>query len=132
MKKRRKVEVRIEHHEVSIYSLPPAAPGQGAVPFSSAGANSPATSGLGSMANFDGDFANVESDSVASDSTRPASCPVCGSAEMLLLAEALAVAGQATASLVASLKDGLVSGKYHLHCSASGQWWVCGQSIHSG
>jgi hypothetical protein len=91
--------VRIEHHEVSIFAGP--MPGAGA-------GSMPDQSGLTHI--------------------KPERCPVCGCTEMLLLAEAVAVASVS----VAALKDGLDQGKYHLHRSASGEWWVCGESIRAG
>ena len=59
---------------------------------------------------------------------KPERCPMCGSDEMLLLADAVAAASLSAASL----KDGLQTGRYHLHCSATGEWWVCRQSIRPG
>jgi hypothetical protein len=47
---------------------------------------------------------------------------------MVALATAIALASLSATSL----KDGLESGRYHLHCSPSGDWWVCGQSLRSG
>jgi hypothetical protein len=47
---------------------------------------------------------------------------------MLLLADAIAL----TRVNAVSLKEGLEAGIYHLHCSRSGEWWVCGQSITPG
>jgi hypothetical protein len=47
---------------------------------------------------------------------------------MLLLADAVTAASLS----VAALKYGLETGRYHLHCSATGEWWVCGQSIRTG
>jgi hypothetical protein len=46
---------------------------------------------------------------------------------MLPLAEAIAQAGLTATAL----KDGLETGRYHLHCSLSGDWLVCSQSMES-
>jgi hypothetical protein len=54
-------------------------------------------------------------------------CPVCGAHEMLPLAQAIARAGLTAAAL----KNGLETGRYHLHCSLDGEWLVCSQSMES-
>lgn len=59
---------------------------------------------------------------------KPERCPMCGSTKLLLLAEALAV----SPANVGTLKDGLEKHRYHLHCSAEGEWWVCGHSAGPG
>jgi hypothetical protein len=58
---------------------------------------------------------------------KPETCPICGSLDMLLLSDAIAI----TTLTATNLKEGLESGRYHLHCSRAGEWWVCGQSIQS-
>lgn len=120
VKKRRRVEVRIEHHELSIYSGPAVmhpASGPEFTADAAASANSTLAEGAGSQLPASLDAASAPQES----------CVICGSANLLRLADALALAAMSSTAL----KDGLESGRFHLHCSASGQWWVCGQSIHS-
>ena len=113
MKRRRRVEIRVERHELSIYSGSSSAP----VP----------------PANVSGDSgrsAIVDAQRLPGNSrqTAPDACPICGSQDLILLTDAIArIGGRST-----SLKDGLESGIYHLHCSRSGEWWVCGQSLIPG
>jgi hypothetical protein len=52
-------------------------------------------------------------------------CPICGAREMLKLTKAIVRAHQSGITL----KDGLESGRYHLHCSLGGEWLVCRQSM---
>lgn len=59
---------------------------------------------------------------------RPAACPTCGSPNLLLLSEAVARGELQRVSLQTMVE----AGSFHLHCSASGEWWVCATSIHSG
>jgi hypothetical protein len=98
--------VRIEHHELSIFAGPPTGP----------------------MAGANADAASPEPEEGGLSHAKPERCPICGSGEMLLLADAVAAASLN----VGSLKDGLETGSYHLHCSTAGEWWVCGQSIRTG
>jgi len=113
MKRRRRVEIRVERHELSIYAGSPSGP-----------AHAPDSSGEPSRG------AVVDSHLVPAGlrHTGPGSCPICGSEGLIPLAVAIArTVGSSTL-----LKDGLESGIYHLHCSRSGEWWVCGQSLTPG
>jgi hypothetical protein len=106
MKRRRRVEVRIERHELSIF----------AGPLVGSGANPDGNPGTG--------LAPLKQDQSGLRHIKPERCPICGSTEMLLLADAIAL----DSSSVALLKEDLEEGRSHLHCSTSGDWWVCGQS----
>jgi len=118
VKRRRRVEVRIEHEELSIFSGPLAGSMTGVVNDPMARADSQAVPGAVSR----------EAEESGLRYSMPEHCPICGFDEMLLLADAVASVGLS----VASLKDGLEKGRYHLHRTAAGQWWVCGQSIRPG
>jgi len=118
MKRRRRVEVRIERHELSIFAGPPA--GSGANPDDNAEINSGGDPGTG--------LTTLERDRSGLRHIKPERCPMCGSTEMLLLADAIAL----DSSSVALLKEDLEKGRSHLHCSTSGDWWVCGQSHDPG
>ncbi len=110
MKRRRRVEIRVERHELSIYASSP----QNATRPAADATRNPIV-----------DSAMLRP---APRGSQPEACPICGSLDMLLLADAIALSkGNAVA-----LKDGLEAGIYHLHCSRSGEWWVCGQSLTPG
>jgi len=117
MKRRRRVEIRVERHELSIFAG--TAPAQPANPTGAPMPDTPASPNRASTL-------DPQLTPGASPRSTPESCPICGSQEMLPLAEAIA---RATPT---NLKDGLESGRYHLHCSRSGDWWVCGQSLRPG
>ena len=51
----------------------------------------------------------------------PAVCPLCGSSELMLLAEAVA----RPETDLAALNLAFESGEVHAHRSADGDWWVC-------
>lgn len=113
MKRRRRVEIRVERHELSIYAGSPSEPVH--------------------PANLSGDpsrGAVIDAQLVPAGlrHAKPDSCPICGSLDLILLADAIALIGGNSTSL----KDGLESGIFHLHCSSSGEWWVCGQSLTPG
>lgn len=99
MKRKRRVEIQIEHREISIYSGAGPPPGQ-AVNFS-------ASDGTGLM------------------QVRHAACPACGSLDLALLTDAVA---RARLDLVA-LNQGMQDGSIHLHRSPSGEWWICNKSL---
>jgi len=99
VKRKRRVEIRIERREVSVFGAP------GFISAQPPGASGPQPSGLLCV--------------------RPDACPACGSADLLLLAEAVTLAGLD----VASLQTGIEAGSFHLHCSVSGEWWICRQSV---
>jgi hypothetical protein len=98
VKRKRRVEIHIERREISVFGAP------GFISAEPPGSSWPETSGLQCI--------------------RPPACPACGSPDLLLLAEAVSLAGLD----VASLQTGIEKGRYHLHCSGSGEWWICRQS----
>ena len=113
MKRRRRVEIRVERHELSIYA------GSSSVPAHA--------SDLSGEPNRDTAI-DTYLTPAARRHTKPESCPICGSDDLIPLTDAISrVSGNST-----SLKDGLEAGLYHLHCSHSGEWWVCGQSLTPG
>jgi len=97
LKKRRRVEFHIEHREVTVFAGP---------------------SGLAGLRSVSAGFG-------ASGFLAPLTCPVCGSAQLLLLAETVASPGIDLRALQQGMEDGSV----HLHCSADGAWWVCAESL---
>ena len=107
------MEIRVERHELSIYAG--------------------SSSGPAHPVNFSSDpnrGAVIDAHLVPAGlrHSKPDNCPICGSQDLILLADAIAL----TSGSSTSLKDGLESGIYHLHCSRSGEWWVCGQSLIPG
>jgi hypothetical protein len=97
LKKRRRVEFHIEHREVTVF----------------AGA---------------GGFAGPQDARVGfggSELAAPLICPVCGSAQLLLLTETVASPGIDLRGLQQGMEDGSV----HMHCSADGAWWICAESL---
>ena len=110
MKRRRRVEIRVERHELSIYSGSPSAP--------VSPPNVCGDSGRGAVIDAQLVPAGLRG-------AEPDSCPICGSQHLIPLANAIArTDGSST-----SLKDGLEAGIFHLHCSSTGEWWVCSQSL---
>ena len=99
MIRKRRIEVHIEHRELSVFSVFGEMTSEGAT-------RRPSGSGLREM--------------------RPETCPVCGSNEMVPLAEGVASAGLA----IAAVRDGLANSKFHLQHTDSGAWWVCRPSLH--
>ncbi len=107
--------MRIERQEFSIYTEPsPQSPSQ---PFSNVRTSATASREEGALLGG--------SDMSGLRHVRPRCCPICGAHDMLLLSDAIAIA-KLTAT---ALKEGLETGRYHLHCSNTGDWWVCGQSM---
>jgi hypothetical protein len=100
--KTRRVELHIERREISLFATP------GAFPVQAGSCAKPDGSGLMQV--------------------RPTACPTCGSPDLLPLADAVA---PSTLDL-AALQQGVKTGSVHLHRSASGEWWVCGQTFHPG
>lgn len=141
MKRKRRVEIRVERHELSIFSnYDPSFAGQPGGPVSGSEPNpDPASNPVPNRASTQ---LGRPGQSGLPLSPRPASpaspassasplspfCPVCGSQSMLPLSDAFAVAGLTGEQF----KSGLESGAFHLHFSPGGEWWVCGQSLRPG
>jgi hypothetical protein len=94
VKKKKRVEIEIERREISLFV---GAAGDGKLP-QAAGAPD-----RGQMV------------------ARPAACPVCGSANLLPLAEAAGLEEMRNGALQAGVNSGLL----HVHRSSSGEWWLC-------
>jgi hypothetical protein len=139
MIRRRRIEVHIERHELSIYSDNAAHPGPQS-PFPASTAPSPPTEPstefsawttpfrTGSTAEervLPADAAAPISRNLSSSRAKQLYCPICGADEMLPLAQAIAIA-RLTAT---ALKEGLETGRYHLHCSLTGDWLICIRSM---
>jgi hypothetical protein len=118
MKRRRRVEIRVERHELSIYA------GTSSGPVHPAEAHPADISGDSNS----GTVIDAHLVPAGLRRTEPDVCPICGSQNLIPLADAIARTGGNSSSL----KDGLESGIFHLHCSSSGEWWVCGQSLTPG
>jgi hypothetical protein len=100
VKKHRRVEIQIEHREISLFAGP--------------AAGAPQTQACAEVKSCNAD--------------RPGACPTCGSTRLSLLAEAMARGELHQASLQTMVE----AGSFHLHCSTSGEWWVCSPSTHAG
>ena len=137
MIRRRRVEVHMERHELSFYTegvvhVTKQTPSPGTP--ASAQATPASWPRKPSYAYTGAEESVLPGDGAAgatprfSDLTRAANlyCPICGAHEMLPLAEAISQAGLTPTAL----KDGLETGRYHLHCSLGGEWLVCIQSMH--
>lgn len=98
VKSKRRVEIHIERREVSIFRSPGFVAAQPSATTRELAGGGPCL--------------------------RPAACPTCGSGDLLLLAEAVTLAGMD----VDRLQTGLEDGRFHLHCATSGEWWICRQS----
>jgi len=99
VRRKRRVEIHIEHREISIFSsyapqpVPPVHPYQ------------PDSARILQLAN--------------------PGCPTCGSPELVLLTEAVTHARLDLIDLNQRMQDGLV----HYHRSPSGEWWLCSKSL---
>jgi hypothetical protein len=104
VKRKRRVELHIEHREISVF----ATPGQS----------------VGTPYGQPVDF--PRSDGTGLLQVRHAACPSCGSADLVLLSDAVAHARVDLAALNQGMQDGSV----HFHRSPSGEWWICTHSMH--
>jgi hypothetical protein len=95
LKKRRRVEFHIEHREITVFA-------------GGLAAAQSARAGFG-----------------ASDGLQPHACPVCGSFQLLVLAEAVSSPDMDLRALQQGMQDGSV----HMHSSADGAWWICAESL---
>jgi hypothetical protein len=102
MKKKRRVELQIEHREISFFARTGGLMTQAALP------TGPEVSGLRCV--------------------KPNACPTCGSGDLLLLADTIA----STGIDLGALQLGVETGKVHVHRSVSSEWWVCLRSLHHG
>jgi hypothetical protein len=93
MKKKRRVEIQIEHREFSMF----------------------AAMGAPQMGHWGS----------GPEQSKPDTCSTCGSAGMLPLADALLMEGWNAATI----QRGVENGSFHLQLAASGQWWLCKQSL---
>ena len=103
MTKKRRVEIHIEHSEISVFAS------------------------SGSLA---GQAADLRPDLRREDAAgllhvRRADCPTCGSPSLVLLTEAVSHARLDLAALNQGMQDGSV----HYHRSPSGEWWICTKSF---
>ena len=102
MRKKRRVELHIEHREISVFAT------SGSMP-----AYAPAH----------------PSDLVPSDASlvevRAAACPTCGSPNLVLLTDTVA----SDRLDLAALNQGMQDGSVLVHRSPSGEWWICARSL---
>jgi hypothetical protein len=129
MIRRRKIEVHIERHELSIFT-DIAGYTSSQSPFSSSPASNPTPAVTWPRKPGRIGCDAEESDLPAPQLSAPRHsgklfCSICGAHEMLPLTEAIAIA-RLTAT---ALKEGLETGRYHLHCSLAGEWLICIQSM---
>lgn len=99
MRKIRRVELHIEHSEISIFA--------GAVPSRVPSNNSP------------------KAVAISPFKAGHASCPNCGSPDLVLLTDAVAHARLD----ISTLNQGMQDGSVHYHRSPSGEWWICNKSL---
>jgi len=100
VRRKRRVELHIEHREISV--------------FASTG-SSPALS------------INISaSDGAGLSHARQSTCPTCGSPELVLITDAVTN----TRLDLATLNRGMQDGSVHFHRSPSGEWWICTRSLH--
>jgi hypothetical protein len=99
VRKRRRVELHIERHEISIFAGSPHSDEQ-------VGEQQP-TEGAGSF------------------QIGQTACPICGSPDLILLTEAVNRAGLD----LARLNQGMQAGKIHFHRSNAGEWLICAKSL---
>jgi hypothetical protein len=97
--RKRRVELHIEHSEISIFA--------GAGPSPGISNDSPIADTLGLM------------------QARHAVCPNCGSPDLVLLTDAVAHSRLDLSTLNQGMQDGSV----HYHRSPSGEWWICSKSL---
>ena len=99
MRRKRRVEIHIEHREISIFSslAPPPAQSLNAT-----------TSGSGAILKVGS-----------------STCPTCGSPELVLLTDAVTRASFD----VTALNQGMRDGRIHYHRTPSGEWWLCAKSL---
>ena len=105
MKKMRRIEIQIERRELSIFGA------------------------ALSVATADGTERTIQKDELARSKLSdklPERCPTCDSTEMLLLADAIALATRSSVNR----SEPVVLPDCHLHCSGSNEWWVCKPSLH--
>lgn len=105
MRRKRRVEVHIEHREISIFTGGSAAAGRTA-DFYRAGLPTSDTTGV-----LQGGHA---------------ACPTCGSRDLVMLTEAVADKRLD----LSALNQGMQDGSIHFHRSPSGEWWICTKSLH--
>jgi hypothetical protein len=99
VRKTRRVEIHIEHREISIFA------GAGPSPGHTVDSTEPSATGLLHV--------------------RHAACPNCGSPDLVLLTDAVAHARMDLSTLNQGMQDGSV----HFHRSPSGEWWICSKSL---
>jgi hypothetical protein len=100
VRKKRRVELHIEHREISVFA------------------------GTGTAGGQPVDLAN--SDGTGLLHVRHTACPTCGSADLVLLTDAVSN-GRLD---LATLNQGMQNGSVHFHRSPSGEWWICTKSLH--
>jgi hypothetical protein len=102
VRKKRRVELHIEHREISVFAT------------------------RGPMSTYapahSSDF--IPPDAGLLD-LRAAACPTCGSSNLVLLADAI-TRNQLD---LAALNQGMQDGSVHVHRSPAGEWRICTQSL---
>jgi len=101
LKKKRRVELHIEHREITVFAGPGGMAGQQSPRAACSPQASPGTLALSH------------------------SCPVCGSLQLLPLAETVSSPGID----LRVLQQGMADGSVHLHRSPDGAWWICTASL---
>lgn len=100
MRRKRRVELHIEHREISIFA------------------------GAGLLRGEPVDLSR--SDGTGMMQVRHAACPACGSTALALLTDAVSDSRLD----LATLNQGMQNGSVHFHRSPSGEWWICTRSLH--
>jgi hypothetical protein len=100
VRSKRRVELYIEHREISVFAGAGALPAKPADPAGQDGAGPlPAKYSI---------------------------CPTCGSHDVILLTDAVS----SPRLDLAALNLGMKNGRVHFHLDPSGEWWICTESLH--
>jgi hypothetical protein len=100
VKSKRRVELHIEHREISVFAGAGTLPAQPADP--------------------------ARQDGAGPLPAKQRTCPTCGSHDVILLTDAVS----SPRMDLAALNLGMQNGKVHFHLAPSGEWWICTKSLH--
>ena len=100
MRSKRRIELHIEHREISVFAVSGALPAQAADP--------------------------AKQDEAADLTAKHRICPTCGSQDVIVLTDAVS----SPRMDLAALNLGMQNGRVHFHLAPSGEWWICTQSLY--
>jgi len=99
VRSKRRVELHIEHREISVFAGTGASPAQPVDP--------------------------VRQDAAGPLPAKHRTCPTCGSQDVILLTDAVS----SPRTDLAALNLGMQNGRVHFHLDPSGEWWICTESL---